>query len=376
MEATSVEALRAALLEAIVTTAKSTSVKRRDIERLVPSKEADAILAVLGPQHKQALETVHRYGSSFTSFLARSLHVEDGSAAAYLRGLASRHYDDEFICAPLTTFAEQLARWQELMERCAQDLRSNRRLTASFRFRRLARAALGVFAGFSLSVLVAAAAWWWLVAEASRKRLDAALQKPDPCADEAIAPSDRKRARPGHIEALGKRADLCREQRRRQDYVTRCATLADHVESSQMTAQDDTAAGESTLLLRRVASAALTLQDLTLSETAMPCQDTPAGVRLWGALGRAAGKAEALWGQAETVSPKVLGLVSQGPFMLSAESQAQLATHADTRSRRAVVTGQAAELKRARALCDLQVQLRAEPLGRGCKALFRLSAGR
>ncbi|MBI5532173.1 MAG: hypothetical protein HY898_05640 [Deltaproteobacteria bacterium] len=376
IEAVSEQALRAALNQAVAATARAASVGSAKVLALVPQQEVDAVLAELGPKQKLAHETTRRYGSSFNSFLARSLHVEDSTAGAYLRGLASRHYDDDFISGPLGSFADELTRWQDLMERCISAVRADRALAMSFRLRKLVRVVVSVGAGFVVSAVIAATAWWWLVAVASRKRLDAALANPDPCADASIPAADRRHARPPQLAALQARVDQCAQQRRREAYVAGCTALADHVESGQLTPADDATAGASAPLLRRVAGAGLTLEDLTIDDKAFPCQDTPAGVRLWSLFARSASKAEGLWGQAEKLSPKVTSLLTQKPFALSEESQKQLANHADTITRRALVTGLPAELAHSRTLCNLQVKLGAEPLGRGCKALFRLDAGK
>jgi hypothetical protein len=376
VEAASEQALRAALAQAVDTTARCASVAPGKVLALLPREELDAALAQLDPCQKLALDTARRYASSLNSFMARSLHVEDNSAGAYLRGLASRHSADDFLSGPLCKFADALSQWQALMERCAGVVRSHRGLASSYRLRRLLRAGVALGAGFLISVFVAAAAWWWLVAEASRKRLDAALAKPDPCSDETLPATDRKHARPPQLASLKTRVEQCADQRRREAYVTSCTTLADHVEASQMTPEDDATAIASGALLRRVAGGTLTLEDLTIDDRAFPCQDTPAGLRLWGQFARSASKAEALWAQAETLSPKVAGLLGQKPFALSEESQKALSAHADTVAKRAVVQGLPAELVHARVLCDLQVKLGAEPLGRGCKALFRLKAGK
>jgi hypothetical protein len=374
IEAASAEALRAALQQAISATAQATSCAPGDVARLVPTQRVEELLAELHTRQAAALLTARRYGSSFNSFLARSLHIEEPSAQAFLKALAARHYDDEFIRGPLSEYADSLASWKQLMDQCAGELASNASLRSAFRLRRLLRAALAAAAGFGVVVLLAAFAWWWLVAEAARKRVAAALDKPDPCADAAIAASDKKHATAAHLDSMARRAEQCAVQREREQYVARCAVLADHVEANQLTADDDAAAGQAAPLLRRVAGSTLGTDDLLVTDGALPCQDTPAGLRLWGATARSAAGSTELWGKADKVSPKMLGLLNQKPFELSAESQGRLSGRADAVSRRALVSGLPEELAAAHKLCELQLSLRAEPIGRGCKALQRLAS--
>jgi hypothetical protein len=372
IEAASAEALRAALGQAVRSAATACSASPDAVRGLLPGDKLDHALKDLAPLHAAALTTARTYASSFSGLLARSIHVEDASPCSYLRALASHHSADDFISGPLSKFADALSGWQELMDRCSRDVGDSRALAASFRRRRLVLAGVGAIAVVLISILLASLGWWWLVAEASRKRLQVTLDNADPCTFESVKASDRKHASAGQLALLAQREQACVALRQRQNYVARCSSLADHVETNQLTPDDEAAAGPAAGILKRVASSSLTLEDLLADPPELPCADTPSQARLRASFGKRAAGSASLWAQAERVSPKMSQLLTTPELALTPESQAQLAAHADAVSRKAIVVGVPAEMAHARALCDLQRTMNAGPPGRGCKALDRI----
>jgi hypothetical protein len=218
----------------------------------------------------------------------------------------------------------------------------------------------------------AAFAWYRLVVGSSRARIDLALASPDPCSWETIAQGDLAHATARQLAEYEQRKPTCEQQRARQAHESSCATLAEHVESGTMSAADEVLAGAFAPLLRRVASRALTVEDLRTDGKGMPCADTAHAGRLWDAFARAASSDAALWASAEYVSPHTAALLRRPGFQLTAEAAEAQRHVGDGLARRAIKTGNPQEMERAGKVCNVTSALGLD-LGRACAALERIT---
>lgn len=367
----SADRLEGALRRAIAHTARHCGVSASRVESLLDADRASALLRELRVHGPACEQMALAHGASLTSFVVERCTISSG-AVAYLSALASRFADDEFISAPVSRLGDLLAQWDDVLDRFGERLEADAGLAAARRRKLAVRAGLGAALLAAAGVLVGWLIWRHLVVEGARDRLAKELAVDDPCHAPQLDSSQMRHARDDQLEALRSRRDRCARQTALRAREEGCASLAARVDAGKWEDTDGALAGASAPLLRRVSSRALGVADLVVGADAMPCGETAAGERLWATLARVAAESPPVWAEAEAVSPRLLGLLVRPGSGLSEESRRVLVSHAETVSRRAIVSGLPDALAHARKLCALQASLSVPP-DRGCKALARLA---
>jgi len=391
LAALSRENLGSALSRGIAETATFAGAAMERLRARLPSSEIDETLARVGELQTAALETWNRHEARVSGFL-RGVGVvslrppaENGAAVGrdacdaslLLSGLARTLVRDTSLAVPLERLAVAIAEWRDLVARCADALAADDGLRASY----VRKRALRVLTAALVVGAVIAGAWIQLDRLASRRRVDAALAHPDPCAAEAIPARDLDRAsdegRRAHaarlVECEAARARAAEEAARRAlaaRVEAGCDALAARVESDgRLGPEDEGLLGPKAALARRVAAGALKPADLAITEADVEWGCPHQARRLWLAAARAAARSGEAWAKAERVSAALKTALLAEKIGLSETAETALSLRSDTIAKSALFGGDPATVATAKDLCEVQTTLSPHPAG-WCKALL------
>ncbi|HSN99186.1 MAG TPA: hypothetical protein VLS89_12915 [Candidatus Nanopelagicales bacterium] len=390
------EALWGSLERGVEQTAKLAGVKPRDVEGLLPMGELRAAVEQIGLSYRVA---VHSWGvhAGHVGGLLRGLTdlTVDGrppDSSIGLMRVARKLSRDKAIAAPLQNFADDIARWQELLLRCRNALDEDAGgLARAYRRRRILQ--IGAIALSALAMV--GAIFYLVVVQRARARLEAALTGADPCAARAIDAGDLAQgsaaqrsevaARLGACEVEGarkerelteqkRREEQEREaERRRAELDARCEALAGRLAAGQIASEDEALAGRGVALLRRVRDKTLEPQDLGPDDPALPCSGARGEDRILDAFATAAVASVWRWATVADPSPKAREALSKRGAELPERARTMLGVRAVETSKKAIMAGDAASLARARRLCDFADALGA-PTGQPCQAARNIDA--
>lgn len=389
------EALWGSLERGVEQTAKLAGVRPRDVEGLLPLQELRASVEQIAASHRVA---VHAWG------------VHAGHVGGLLKGLTDLTVDgrppdssvglmrvsrklsrDKAIAVPLQNFADDIARWQELLLRCRAALDEDAGgLTRAYRRRRALQ--IGAVALSALGVL--GAIFYLLVVQRARARIDEALAASDPCAARAIDPGDLGQSSASQRSTIAERLRACDEraaqaerereaqrrreeqereaQRRRAELDARCDALAGRIVAGELSSDDESFAGGGAGLLRRIRDKALDPADLGPEDPPLPCGGARGEDRIIAAYGDAA--IASVWRWATTVdpSPRAREILAKRSGELTERARTMIAVRAVETAKKAIMAGDAPSLARAGRLCDLADAL-SSPTGQPCQAARELA---
>lgn len=371
LDALSRERLQLGYGKGIDAASKALRVPRRLVAEAVPAQEVAEVLEEVERCQRSARGLTGQFVGALGSPLQEGTK-SDSPASQHLRNIAARYALDEHISGPVSDLAGAVARWEELLDRAALQLSADPTLRRIVLRRRVVMAIVSLVALLILAGAAGAGAWQHVVVLGAQKRIDTLLAETDPCSVEQVDENDLGHALAEQVQRIEGKKRECAKIREREAYEASCSQLADHVETGKLSEQDGEAAKASRALLERVASGKVTAQDLMIDATAMPCQDTPSGQRLWKSFTRSAGGAVELWTEAESVSDHVRSLLTAKGAGLSEEARQVLVNRVEKVTKRAITMGLEPELDRARRLCSLVDRL-GYPKEPWCKALDRIS---
>jgi hypothetical protein len=373
--------------------ARNVGVEIRDVEGLLPLHEVSTATGRLDTVQKKAINAWTTYAGQVGGFLTGVTDLTvDGRApdiANALERLSQKVVRDRPLSEPLHALSVELDGWVQLVERCGDLLANGEVLKSAYRARRIRRA---LVAG-SLIVTVVALLPIGLSMLAVRARVEAALGASDPCAVFTIAPRDLERASSAQQErAAAQRAtcgDLQRqaeeareaaaraeekaraEEQARKDREAKCDALAAHMAAGDVLPEDAAVADGKGPFLLHVAKRALASVDM--SESALPCANTPAGAKIAEAFAAAVLASPAAWANADDISGRVAALLVAHRDELARNPKFGLLAHADAMVKRAMLVKTPAAMDQAEKLCKLKDDLEIQG-SKFCPALAKLKA--
>ncbi len=337
--------------------AKQTGVGVADVERLLPVADVGAAAARLDTAQRNALVAWSAHAGHIGGLLKGVADLTvDGRApdvSNFLERLSKKVVRDPALAEPLQVLAQEVACWLNLVERCGELLADGGVLARAYR-RRQVRQAVIAAAGVAV---VAVGLVFGLRLRAARARVDAVLSAADPCAALALDAADLARASSAQEQRAASLRVACEEQRkreeqtreeqrrreeqaraetqRRKDHEARCEALAERLAGSGPTADDEALAPGGAGLLGRIARRSLERGDLV--KVALPCGDTPAGVRIGAEYAAAVVASPAAWANAEDVSARVHDILVEHRAELPSAPKQQLVRTADNLVKRAMI---------------------------------------
>ncbi len=375
LEAASHDNLLAGLRDGIEQTAKRLGASVQEVEKALPWVELSPVLVRITATQRAAAEVWQKHsdavGGILTGFSGGTgvTDVRKQSAGEYLTNLAGRFVRDKHLHVPLKQFATDLLAWEQLIDRCGDQIEHGT-LAATFRRRRVMRVIIAASLGAALLLAGGVYLFLKLTVAASRERVNVTIAAADPCAVERINDTDRGRALPEQLAKIDGRLIECKKIRDRAKYEASCEALATHLEGGRLTADDEEPLKPEVLgLFRRVAAGSLKPADFMFPEGGMPCQDVPkAADRLWDAYATAAASSSEAWSSIEKVSDRLRKLLAVKGRGLSEASKQALSKRAEAASMKAIVSGKPDLLQSAKALCDFNTTFNVE-YGKNCKGV-------
>ena len=365
------EKLRDALQSAIRAVAQHAGVPFELVRQALPNVELGQTIEAIGAAQEQARGSLGQFVGSVGSLLPGVPQAEK-SASEELGALASKYALDPHIHDPVQALADHVSRWEQLVSAAGAGLSQNVALRGAVLRRLLVRVGVAAIAAVLVCAAISFVAWQRIVVTGARNRIDLLLAHKDPCAGASVLPDDAAHATVEQLARLAEQAKSCAKVRERNAVLDGCRALAEHVDSGAVGPDDEPLAGAAAALLRRVAARKLTIDDLQVGATVMPCQDTPSAQRLWDAYAESVATSPALWSEPGSVSEHVLTLLrGRKGGALDDASRMALIARTEVVTKRAITSGLAPELEHARRLCGLVASLQ-YPAESWCKALTRI----
>jgi hypothetical protein len=390
-----VENLEAGLRRGIFETAQRAGVRVQDVEALLPMAELRATAQRLASSQPRAMTAwgthAGQIGGTLTGVAELTVDGRLPDVSMFVARLAKRFSRDPQLSEPLRALSDDMASWQDLIERCTDLLGDGGTIAKAERRRRLTRVFV-VGAGVMVLAIVGGAGLWLF---AGRARVDAALAGDDPCAVGVIEGSDRLRASSAQRKRVDELAAACaakraleekareearlREERAREEERARkareaaCDGLAARVESGQLLPEDQAVAGAKAALLDRIGRGALQPSDYGPADPELPCRDTPAGAKITTAFARAILASPLAWAYSDDLSPEVQSLLVARSALLPEIGRLTLARRAEESAKSALLSGNPVKMAQAKKLCALKASLDIGG-GQACVGLLALVA--
>jgi hypothetical protein len=360
--------------------AANVGVELTDVEELLPMTEVNMATVRLDTAQKTATLAWTSYAGQHGALLEGAAEPPsrpvDGSApdvAKLLEQISQKVAKDHQLSDPLHALSVELTGWVELVQRCGEVLENGEVLKSALRRRRFRR----VIAVSLVVVTIAALVPLALRIRAARARVDEVLGSSDPCAVSTIAPRDLESASSAQQQRVAAQraacADLQRQaadardvaarageqksddDRARRERETKCDALVAHIAAGGIQPEDAVVADGKGLVLLRVAKRALDVVDMT--ETTLPCADTPAGAKIAAAFTTALIASSSVWSNADDFSDRVAGLLVEHRAELPKKAKIGFLTHADELAKRAILKKTEAAITQAMRLCKLKEDL-------------------
>lgn len=388
-----IDSLEGGFRRGITETAKGAGVRVQDVEHLLPMVEIKAAVHRLSLSQPRVVTAWAMHAGQIGGLLKGVAELTvDGrlpDVSMFLDRLAKKVSRDPQLAEPLQTLSDDIANWQDLIERCGDLLGDGGTLAKAYRRRRLMWMGTGFALVLALGGAVAVGFWVY----AARARVSAVIASGDPCAVNAIDPSDRDRVGSAQREQLDElratcAAKLAREEqarqeerlreallqakeRERREREARCAELASHVDAGELKPEDEALAAAAAPLLGRIARGKLDAVDYGPTEAALPCGDTPGGAKITAAFGRALLASPLAWVYADDLSKGVQAILVARSALLSPQSKMTLTRRAEEEARSALFSGNPLKITRATKLCRLKEALSLQG-GEACKGLLAI----
>jgi len=362
--------LAASLKSAIDDVARASGASRAEVEALLEWGPIDMALASLGESRGAAaaawndLPPVH--GGLLAGVAEVTTHADNDDVGFYLDRLGQKMARDRSLAGPIDALAADVEAWQSLVRRACETVDEHPKLLASRKRRVLLRAALVLVAAAIIVPVGIASFVSWRAQKLARERVEAALDGPDPCAAEQIAPADLDVAGAAAKARAAERDRACGEMRTRAARVARCEGFASAVERG-VDLEGETAdqAGSLRPLIRRMKAKALDPEDLRKAPV-WPCEEVDAPKRLWKVFIEAAGASTLVWRDPPPVSAEIVRRLAVTG--LPSAARGTLLSRAEEISGHGVRQGDEESLVRGAELCALCKQLGIET-GPNCRGL-------
>jgi hypothetical protein len=387
------DTLWSALRRGMEQAAKLAGVKPQDVEKVLPMKELEASLEQIKVSHAKALEAWNVHAGQLGGLLKGVADLTvDGQTVLPSSGLARiarKVRRDKAFAVPVQTFADDMLRWEELVEQCRQALEQGVELARAYQRRRIRNAA--IIAASAAAAVTAITVM--LIVRASRSRIDTALESKDVCAVAEIAPVDLGRGSTDQQQQVAARQQACEAQRalaahaqsevqRKEDEAkeaarqqaeleAKCDALAKRILEGKISAEDAAVAGSRAPLLRRIRQKALLPRDLGPERPELPCEGTPAEVKVGSAFIEAAVTSIWQWVGAVDPAEQVRVLLAPHAEEMSERARLALSVRATDAAKRALKKGTPDAIDKALRLCAFAEAL-AVPGGEQCDALKTL----
>lgn len=391
-----IDNLDAGLRRGIFETAQRAGVRVQDVEAQLPMAEIRATAQRLAFSQPRAMTAwgMHagQIGGTLTGVAELTVDGRLPDVSMFVDRLAKKFSRDPQLSEPLRALSDDMASWQDLIERCTDLLGDGGAIARAERRRRLTRVFLGGAGALALAVLGGAGLWLYT----GRARVDAALAGDDPCAVGVVEGSDRLRASSAQRKRIDELAAACaekraaeerareearqREARAREEEQARkareaaCDGLAARLESGPLLPEDQAVAGATAALLDRIARGALLPSDYGPADPDLPCRDTPAGAKITTAFARAILASKLAWAYNDDLSEEVRSLLVARSALLPEVAKLTLARRAEESARSALLSGNPAKMAQAKKLCALKASLDIRG-GQSCVGLLTILAG-
>gem|GEM_PF-3541867 len=371
------EKLVGALVQGVQATAKRSGLPPREIQALLPWAEMMAHADKIEAARIEALATFERYslavGGLLTGLAGATLEVDPRrkSAAQSLLNVTRRFSRERELVAPLKQLSAELDIWEEGLEKAAETIDRSNLVHRVLQRRLLLRVSLGFLIFAVLSVVVAFQVRERRIAGA-RQRVAARIAAiKDPCIPIELSSDEQRHALPEHFDAIDQKKKVCEEKRVKERYVTSCDSLAKDLETGKLSPEDEATAKDSAARLVRAAAGNLQAQDLLATAANMPCADTKAKDRIWLSYVRAAVRSKDAWGETPSISDDLRKMLATKEFANETGYKENIGKEAESVASRALGTGNAEAVERAKKLCQARVDWKLE-IGRKCERFLAL----
>jgi hypothetical protein len=356
--------------------AGNVGVELADVEELLPMTEVNMATVRLDTAQKSAATAWTTHAAQHGALLEGAAEPASGSAltvAKLLEQLSQKVAKEHQLSDPLHALSVELTGWVEIVQRCGEVLENGEVLKSALRRRRFRRVVLVGLVVVAIAALVPLG----LRIRAARARVDAILGASDPCAVSTIAPRDLESASSAQQQRVAAQRTACTEAQRqsadarevaaqadekkndddraKKERETKCDALVTHIAAGGIQPEDAVVADGKGLVLLRVAKKALDVVDMT--ETTLPCADTPAGAKIVAAFTTALIASPSVWSNADEFSDRVAGMLVEHRADLPKKAKIGFLTHADDVAKKAIMKKTAAALDQAAKLCKLKDDL-------------------
>jgi hypothetical protein len=391
----SIDNLEAGLRRGIFETATRAGVRVQDVEALLPMAELRATGQRLAQSQPRAMTAwgLHagQIGGTLTGVAELTVDGRLPDVSMFVARLARKFSRDPQLSEPLRALSDDMASWQDLIERCGDLVGDGSALAKAERRRRLTRVFIAGAGAMVLAVVGSAGYWVY----AGRARVDAAIAGDDPCAAGSIDGSDRMRASSAQRKRIDELAAACvekrareerareeerlREERAREEERARkereaaCEGLAARLEPGQgpLRPEDQAVAGPKAALLDRIVRGALLPSDYGPEDPDLPCRDTKAGAKITTAFARAILASPLAWAYADDLSPEVRSLLVARSALLPDVGKLTLIRRAEEAAKSALLSGNPAKMAQAKKLCAFKASLDIQG-GQACAGLLAI----
>jgi hypothetical protein len=384
--------LEAGLGRGVTEVATRVGVSERDVWSLLPEGEVQALLTSLDAKQQRAMAAWMQFGGHLGRLLdgvgQLTVDARVPEASVCLRRIADKLSRDAHLAEPLRALSDEVASWEELVDKMRHALDDGRELARAHLRQRLRRGAVGL----ALGCVVAIGGALGVRVVTARARVDRALAVTDPCAGHAD-PSDLARASDAQRKKVGELERACaalrlaeeqekrereeRERREREEKQKRdeldkaCAGLAERIDKGSLDERDKALFGDAAAFGERLAKGELAPADLGVSH-AWPCPGRAAESKVKARFeARVVGTST--WFDAPALSPEVRALLAKKRDELPERQRGLYAFGAEQRAKAAVLKGVPAELDAAFSRCELARELEGAYRG-GCATLAGLRA--
>lgn len=371
------EKLVGALVQGVQATAKRSGLSPREVQAILPWAEMMAHADKIEAARVQAQATFERYslavGGLLTGLAGATIEVDPRrkSAAQALLNVSRRFSRERELVAPLKQLSAELDIWEEGIEKAAETINKSNLVQRVLQRRLLLRVSLGFLIFSIISVAVAFQVRERRIAGA-RQRVAARIAAiKDPCIPIELSDDEQRHALPEHFDAIDAKKKVCEDKQAKERYLTSCDTLAKDLETGKLTAEDQATAKDAAARLGRAAEGKLQAEDLLVTAASMPCGDTKAKDRIWLAYVRAAVRSKDAWGETPSISDDLRKMLGTKEFENETGYKENIGKDSEAMASRALGTGNAEAVERAKKLCQARVDWKLE-IGKKCERFLAL----
>lgn len=375
--------LRSAVDRAIATVAREAGVSEAEVAELLPMAELLQQLAELDEDQQRAVHAWQQHAGHFGGLLEGITDLTmDGhppDVSLCLERLAVKVQADKAWSRPLKALSRSTMAYAELLRQAEERVDAGSVLQNARRARRLRRLLIGGGIGLGLVLLGALVGWLTLRSFNAQSRVAAILARPEACAVEQVAGDDLELCSEEQQQAVAERRKRCADERERQrqaeeerqrkaaaakaaaerakQRAAECAKLVAALDEGKLDDRQAALAGGDAELIQRIAWGRLKAADLAPPSPKLPCADTPQGKAIAAAFEQAVVASTGAWLTADDLSDAVRAILTANRAKLRPRPKLLYGLHAETKAKRALVSGDPKQVEQALRLCDLKRSL-------------------